>query len=83
MYIKKHEGKDVIVTQTAFIALLDHSVMQHLSSPPPTLLVFTQVGFEHLHQDEHQLLRRVLPGDKSRRTDFPQDGDLPPAQAAV
>ena len=57
--------------------------MQHLCSPLPTLLVFTQVGFEHLHQDEHQLLRRVLPGDKSRGTDFPQDGDLPPAQAAV
>lgn len=57
--------------------------MQHPSSLPPSLLSFTQVGSEHLLQNEHQLLRWVFSGHESCRTNFPQDGDLPPAQAAV
>lgn len=53
------------------------------SHPFPSLIVFMQVGSEHFPQNEHQLFRRVFPGHKPCRTDFPQDGDLPPAQAAV
>lgn len=53
------------------------------SHPFSSLIVFTQVGSEHVPQNEHQLFRRVLPGHKPCGTDFPQDGDLPSAQAAV
>lgn len=53
------------------------------SHPFSSLIVFMQVGSEHFFQNEHQLFWRVFPGHKPCRTDFPQDGDLPSAQAAV